>query len=52
MHRTVRLFMLMAMALAAAGSNAQTPPPAIEGPVYTATYVEVLPNAVKDGSAK
>ena len=50
MHRSLRLFMLMAMALAAAASNAQTPP-VIEGPVYTATYVEVLPNAVKDASA-
>jgi quinol monooxygenase YgiN len=39
------------MALAAAGSNAQTPPPVIEGPVYVATYVEVLPTAVKEGSA-
>ncbi|MFL6564179.1 MAG: putative quinol monooxygenase [Burkholderiales bacterium] len=51
MHRYFRLFMLTAMALGAAGSNAQTPPPPIEGPVYVATYVEVLPTAVKEGSA-
>src|SRR5689334_15943145 len=51
MHRYLRLFALTTTALAAAGSNAQTPPPAIEGPVYVATYVEVLPNAVRDGTA-
>ena len=51
MHRSFRLFALTVMGLGAAVSNAQTPPPAIEGPVYVATYVEVLPNAVKDGSA-
>lgn len=51
MHRYLRLFALTAMALGAAGSNAQTPPPVIEGPVYVATYVEVLPTAVKEGSA-
>ena len=39
------------MALAATGSSAQTPPPAIEGPVYTATYLEVVPTAVKDAGA-
>src|SRR5262249_43445870 len=51
MHRYLRPFVLTTMALGAAAANAQTPPPAIEGPVYVATYVEVLPNAVKDGSA-
>jgi len=51
MHRNLRLFALTTIALGAAGSNAQTPPPAIEGPVYVATYVEVLPTAIKDGSA-
>jgi quinol monooxygenase YgiN len=39
------------MTLAATGSSAQTPPPPIEGPVYIATYLEVVPTAVKDGSA-
>jgi len=38
------------MALAATGSSAQTPP-AIEGPVYIATYVEVVPTAVGEGAA-
>ena len=51
MHRYRRLFLLTTMALAAAGSSAQTPPPTIEGPVYVATYVEVLPTGVKDGTA-
>src|ERR1041384_1136518 len=51
MHRYLRLFALTAMGLGAAASNAQTPPPAIDGPVYVATYVEVLPNAVKDATA-
>jgi quinol monooxygenase YgiN len=50
MHRYLP-FLGMTMALAATGSSAQTPPPAIEGPVYIATYVEVLPSAVKDGGA-
>jgi quinol monooxygenase YgiN len=50
MHRYLRFFALTAMGLGAAGSNAQTPP-VIEGPVYVATYVEVLPTAIKDGSA-
>ena len=50
MHRYLRYFLLSAMAVGATASNAQTPP-VIEGPVYTATYVEVLPNAVKDASA-
>ncbi|HEV8108415.1 MAG TPA: antibiotic biosynthesis monooxygenase [Burkholderiales bacterium] len=51
MHRYLRLFVLTTMALGATASNAQTPPPAIEGPVYVATYVELLPTTVKDGSA-
>src|SRR5215510_8338273 len=38
MHRYLRFFLLTTMALGT-GSNAQTPPPAIEGPVYVATYV-------------
>ena len=50
MHRHIALLALP-MALAATGSSAQTPPPAIEGPVYTATYLEVLPTGVKDGGA-
>ena len=49
MQRYFRL-LLAAMALTAAGANAQTPP-AIEGPVYIATYVELVPTAVKDGGA-
>jgi len=49
MQRYFRL-LLAAMAITAAGSNAQTPP-AIEGPVYIATYVELVPTAVKDGGA-
>jgi quinol monooxygenase YgiN len=48
MHRYLSLLALP-MALAATGSNAQTPPPPIEGPVYIATYLEVVPTAVKDG---
>ena len=44
------LLILTTMALMPAVSNAQTPP-VIEGPVYTATYVEVLPSAIKDGGA-
>src|ERR1051326_3837340 len=51
MHRYLRLFSLTALGLGAPASNAQTPPPAIDGPVYVATYVEVLPNAVKDATA-
>ena len=38
------------MALGATSSSAQTPPP-IEGPVFIATYLEVVPTAVKDGGA-
>lgn len=49
MHRYLP-FLLTTIAVAPVGANAQTPP-AIEGPVYTATYVEVLPTAVGDGSA-
>src|SRR5262245_62167634 len=30
---------------------AQTPPPVIEGPIYTVTYVEVLPTSRADGVA-
>jgi quinol monooxygenase YgiN len=44
-------FLALTMAIAATASSAQTPPPAIEGPVYIATYVEVVPTAVKDGGA-
>src|SRR3954462_1581756 len=51
MHRYFRLFAMTATALGAAGASAQTPPPPIEGPVYVATYVELLPTAVKEGSA-
>src|SRR5262245_22121913 len=47
MHRYLSLLALT-MALAATGSSAQTPPPPIEGPVYIATYLEVVPTAVKD----
>src|ERR1041384_4887401 len=50
-HRYLRVLTLTAMLLGAAASNAQTPPPALDGPVYVATYVEVLPNAVKDATA-
>ena len=49
MHRYLPL-VLTIMAVAPGASGAQTPP-AIEGPVYIATYVEVLPAAVKDGAA-
>jgi quinol monooxygenase YgiN len=50
MHRYLALLALP-MAVAATGSSAQTPPPAIEGPLYIATYLEVVPPAVKDASA-
>jgi quinol monooxygenase YgiN len=33
------------------GARAQTPPPAIEGPVYSVTYVEVAPASSVDGRA-
>jgi len=49
MQRYLRLILTI-MALIPAGSNAQTPP-AIEGPVYVATYVEVAPSAVDEGAA-
>jgi quinol monooxygenase YgiN len=49
MHRYLQL-LVMTMALAPIGSNAQTPP-AIEGPVYVATYVELVPTAVNEGGA-
>ena len=48
MHRYLPL-LLMTMAVAPSGSNAQTSP-AIEGPVYIATYVELVPTAVNDGA--
>ena len=44
-------FLALTMAIAATGSSAQTPPPPIEGPVYIATYLEVVPTAVKEGGA-
>jgi quinol monooxygenase YgiN len=50
MHRYLP-FLALTMALATTGSRAQTPPPAIEGPVYIATYLEVVPTAVKDAGA-
>jgi quinol monooxygenase YgiN len=49
MHRYLQL-LVMTMALTPNGSNAQTPP-AIEGPVYVATYVELVPTAVNEGAA-
>ena len=49
MQRYLRLILTI-MALIPAGSNAQTPP-AIEGPVYIATYVEVVPTAADEGAA-
>ena len=50
MQRYLRLILTI-MAAIPAGSSAQTPPPAIEGPVYVATYVEVVPTAVDEGAA-
>src|SRR2546425_36045 len=47
MHRYLQL-LVMTMALTPVGSNAQTPP-AIEGPIYVATYVELVPTAVNEG---
>jgi quinol monooxygenase YgiN len=49
MQRYLRLILTI-MALIPAGSSAQTPP-AIEGQVYVATYVEVAPTAVDEGAA-
>jgi hypothetical protein len=46
MHRCLPLLALT-MAIAATGSSGQTPPPPIEGPVYIATYLEVVPTAVR-----
>jgi quinol monooxygenase YgiN len=48
MHRYARLPVFLA-AIVTFASSAQTPLK-IEGPVYVATYVEVLPNAVKDAT--
>lgn len=45
MHRYLLLF-----TMAFTGANAQTPP-VIEGPVYVATYVELVPTAVNEGAA-
>lgn len=49
MQRYLRLILTI-MAVVPAGSSAQTPP-AIEGPVYIATYVEVVPTAIDEGAA-
>ncbi|MEA2924055.1 MAG: hypothetical protein QOD25_1177 [Alphaproteobacteria bacterium] len=49
MHRYLRL-LFMTIAVTPIGSNAQTPP-ATEGPVYVATYVELVPTAVNEGGA-
>jgi quinol monooxygenase YgiN len=49
MNRYLRV-LAIAMALAPIGANAQTSP-AIEGPVYVATYVELVPAAVNEGGA-
>jgi quinol monooxygenase YgiN len=49
MHRCARLLVFLAAAMTFA-SSAQTPLK-IDGPVYVATYVEVLPNAVRDATA-
>jgi quinol monooxygenase YgiN len=46
----MRRSLWLALACAAALAHAQTPP-AIEGPVYVATYLEVVPGAVRDGGA-
>ena len=43
-------FLLLTMAAMPIGSSAQTPP-AIQGPVYIATYVEVVPTAANEGAA-
>ena len=49
MHGYARLLVFLA-ALVALPSSAQTPLK-IDGPVYVATYVEVLPGAVRDAAA-
>ena len=49
MQRHLRLILTI-MAVIPAGTSAQTPP-AIEGPVYVATYVEVVPTALDEGGA-
>ena len=49
MHRYLP-FLLTAIAVTPIDSVAQAPP-AIEGPVYVATYVEVVPTAINDGAA-
>src|SRR5215208_7948169 len=49
MHRYLHL-LVVAMALTATGASAQTPP-SIEGPVYVATYVELVPAGIAEGSA-
>src|SRR5438132_7509307 len=50
MQRYLRLILTI-MAAIPAGASAQTPPPPIEGPVYVATYVEVVPTAMEQGAA-
>src|SRR5438132_698782 len=50
MQRYLRMILTM-MAAIPAGASAQTPPPPIEGPVYVATYVEVVPTAMEQGAA-
>jgi quinol monooxygenase YgiN len=47
MHRYLS-FLLITMALAAVDVHGQTPP-TIEGPVYVATYVELMPSAINAG---
>lgn len=49
MHRYARLLVFLAPVVPFA-SSAQTPVK-IDGPVYVATYIEVLPNAAKDAAA-
>src|SRR5207244_4883516 len=49
MQRYLRMILTM-MAAIPAGASAQTPPPPIEGPVYVATYVEVVPTAMEQGA--
>ena len=49
MQRYLRLILTI-MAAIPAGASAQTPPPPIEGPVYVATYVEVVPTAMEQGA--
>ena len=50
MQRYLRLILTI-MAAIPAGASAQTPPPPFEGPVYVATYVEVVPTAMEQGAA-